>query len=80
MGLNSGLKGVDLFSFPLLKTWIEDSVNISLLHYVKPQYISVDMTALLASTHNKQEYVCPNLNILFSYTISSDVIMNVNGC
>jgi len=43
----SGLKGVDFGSFPLISKWIKESIVESLRVYVTPKYISIDILAWL---------------------------------
>jgi len=47
---NSGLRGVDLGSLPVISTWIQDAIESTLSEYVSPRYISVDLKALFASS------------------------------
>ncbi len=43
----SGLKGVDLGSFPVVSSWIKSSINAALSYYLSPHYISIDVLAWL---------------------------------
>jgi hypothetical protein len=44
---DSGMKGVDFGSFPLISKWIKESIFESLRDYVTPKYISFDVLAWL---------------------------------
>ena len=44
---DSGLKGIDLGSFPLVSRWIKSSINSALSSYLTPQHISIDVLAWL---------------------------------
>ena len=44
---DSGLKGIDFGSFPVVSKWIKSSINTSLAQYLAPHYISVDILAWL---------------------------------
>ena len=43
----SGLKGFDFGSFPIVSSWIKSSINAALSKYLLPQYISIDVLAWL---------------------------------
>jgi len=43
----SGLKGIDFGSFPIVSQWIKSSINSALAGYLSPQYISIDVLAWL---------------------------------
>ena len=43
----SGLKGFDLGSFPIVSSWIKSSINAALSEYLVPQYISINVLAWL---------------------------------
>ena len=42
---DSGLKGIDLGSFPVVSRWIKSSINSALSSYLAPQHISIDVLA-----------------------------------
>mmetsp|Transcript_68387 Transcript_68387/g.101575 ORF Transcript_68387/g.101575 Transcript_68387/m.101575 type:complete len:230 (+) Transcript_68387:267-956(+) len=50
---NSGLRGVDLGSLPVLSTWIQDAIETSLEAYISPKYISLDIPYWLYGTENE---------------------------
>jgi len=43
----SGLKGIDFGSFPVVSTWIKASINSALAEYLSPKYITIDVLAWL---------------------------------
>lgn len=43
---NSGLRGVDLGSLPVLNDWIQDALHESLEEYLTPSYIAFDLKSL----------------------------------
>mmetsp|Transcript_10908 Transcript_10908/g.26895 ORF Transcript_10908/g.26895 Transcript_10908/m.26895 type:complete len:1052 (+) Transcript_10908:143-3298(+) len=43
----SGLKGIDFGSFPIVSKWIKSSISAALAKYLSPQYISIDILAWL---------------------------------
>eukprot|EP01082_Thalassiosira_pseudonana_P003356 g2950.t1 g2950 contig12:1131315-1134421(+) len=43
----SGLKGVDFASFPLISKWVKEAINSALGYYLSPQFISVDIPGWL---------------------------------
>ena len=54
---NSGLMGIDLGSFPVVSRWIKSSINSALSSYLTPQYISIDVLALLRGDDEIVTYI-----------------------
>lgn len=50
----SGLRGVDVGSLPVIREWVKDVIRETLLEYVAPKYIAIDIAAWLTSAP-----VCP---------------------
>lgn len=54
---DSGLKGIDLGSFPVVSRWIKSSINSALSSYLTPQHISIDVLALLRGDGDIVAYI-----------------------
>jgi hypothetical protein len=50
----SGLRGVDVGSLPMIREWVKDVIRETLLEYVAPKYIAIDVAAWLTSAP-----ICP---------------------
>ncbi|KAL3811172.1 hypothetical protein ACHAXA_002736 [Cyclostephanos tholiformis] len=52
----SGLKGVDFGSFPVVSSWMKSSINAALSYYLTPHYISIDVLAWLNEDESVVKY------------------------
>lgn len=41
----SGLRGVDVGSFPVIREWVKDAIRETLSEYVSPAFIAIDFAS-----------------------------------
>eukprot|EP00543_Licmophora_paradoxa_P002149 CAMPEP_0202444500 /NCGR_PEP_ID=MMETSP1360-20130828/3558_1 /ASSEMBLY_ACC=CAM_ASM_000848 /TAXON_ID=515479 /ORGANISM="Licmophora paradoxa, Strain CCMP2313" /LENGTH=460 /DNA_ID=CAMNT_0049060517 /DNA_START=12 /DNA_END=1394 /DNA_ORIENTATION=- len=54
---DSGLRGIDIGAFPLIREWIKAAVRETISEYVSPKYISIDMFEWF-DTENSHNFNC----------------------
>jgi len=74
---NSGLRGVDLGSLPVISSWIQDAIDIQLLEYVFPRYISINVPKLLDSDDPPAQ--CDRIEIIPSKGVVSPLQQAKDG-
>jgi Ca2+-dependent lipid-binding protein len=53
----SGLKGIDFGSFPLISKWVKEVINSSIVDYITPRYVSINVPAWLMPVGDDEHVV-----------------------
>ena len=53
----SGLNGIDFGSFPLISKWVKEVINNSIIDYITPHYIAINVPAWFIGSASENENI-----------------------